>query len=208
MLAHAPVGKSDEELEALLMYCTHYAARRPVPLNIDVPTKSPRGFSHFEAICKLYSTLDLYLWLQVRFPEYFTEKELCLEQKDLVLHHIDQYLQRKQRGGDQEYAHLITYRKTREKMNGKLPAAQHRHILESTLQHLDGVKDHELVITRKERAADSSRGGRGRGRDGHDGRSGGRKRGTGRRASRVDSGEDRECEKRSRGKKAKNRGHH
>lgn len=218
MLAHAPVGKSEEELEALLTYCTHYAARRPVPLDVDVPTRAPRGFPHFEAICKLYSTLDLYLWLQVRYPEYFTEKELCLEKKDLVLQHIDQYLQRRQHGGDQEYTHLITYRKTREKMSGKLPAAEHRHILESTLQHLDSVKDHELVITRKEKPADSSRSssnrGRGRGRDRRGGRGGGRREGRGRAGGRCedrfDSGkeEDGEREKRSYGKKAKNSRRH
>lgn len=206
MLAHAPVGKSEEELEALLTYCTHYAARRTVPLNVDVPTKTPRGFSHFEAICKLYSTLDLYLWLQVRYPEHFTEKELCLEQKEIVLQHIDQYLQRKQ-GGGQEYTHLITYRKIRERMSGKLPAAEHQHILESTLQHMDSVKDHELVITRKEKHANSPRDrdrdhrqGRGQSRDG--GRGGGRGR------SRVDPREDWDWEgrKRSRGKNEDRRG--
>lgn len=151
MLAHAPVGKSEEELAALLAFSEHYAARLPVPLNVNLSLHAPRGFKDFELICAQYGTLDLYLWLQMRFPEYFTEVDLCLQQKELALKHIELFLLRRQSAGIKAYTHLTTYRKIRASVGDKLPAAEHEHIRQSTLQNMESVRQSELVIMRSDK---------------------------------------------------------
>lgn len=69
-------------MTALYNFAATYALKRPVALNVRLQRSHPKDFFEFGELCAKHNILELYLWLSLRFPKYFIEKDLCLEQKD------------------------------------------------------------------------------------------------------------------------------
>ena len=96
-----------------------YAMRRPVALNIRLSRQKPRDLFEFSELCMKHNVLDLYLWLSNRYPEYFVERDLCLQQKAFAIEVIEAsldmpFLQ-------QKFSHSKDYQTVRQNMIDSTP---------------------------------------------------------------------------------------
>lgn len=97
-------------MNTLYQFAATYAQRRPVALNVRIDPTTPRHLDHFTILIDKFDTLELYLWLSLRFPTQFIEKDRCLEQREFTLKLIKQSLVYSLR---QRYSHSSEYRKNR-----------------------------------------------------------------------------------------------
>lgn len=67
--------------------------RKPVALNVRLSRVKPRDVLELSDLCLKHNVLDLYLWLSIRYPEFFVERELCLEQKSFAIECIQESLE-------------------------------------------------------------------------------------------------------------------
>ena len=78
----APIDTSNRDVVlSMLRYVQDFANREPVPVNVRLP--SPRSETYLHKLENCFKILSLYLWLSLRFPDEFVEKdkaELLLEQ--------------------------------------------------------------------------------------------------------------------------------
>lgn len=128
-----------------------YGEGHVVPLGVTVAAVLPQNNLQFSLLCGQFGMLDLYLWLEIRYPLFFRERELCLEQREIALRWIDAYLQHRPASqannpNPASYLHHQTYQEARSRLKGKRPAAQHPHILQSVRQHLSEVAKEDLVL--------------------------------------------------------------
>jgi len=152
-MLHAPLGKSDEEEEQFLDWLHYYAAKRPVPLSVTVPTKLRTANYEFQRLCEQFGMLDLYLWLEMRYPVHFHQREECLEQREIALYWIDQYLQHRpaelvQKTFSKEsyhYQHHMSYKEARQSLGKKRPAKEYPDIYKSVKEHLSNVPTKDLL---------------------------------------------------------------
>ena len=80
-------------MNQLYQFAATYALRRPVALNVRMSRHKPRDVIELSELCLKHNSLDLYLWLSFRFPEFFVEQELCLEQKAFAIMAIEDSLE-------------------------------------------------------------------------------------------------------------------
>ena len=158
-LMHAPLGRSEEEEDQFLEWLHDYAAKRPVSLGVTVPAAMPPNNNEFQLLCSQFGMLDLYLWLEMRYPMHFHQREECLEQREIALHWIDQYLQYRPADSNHtafkssyHYQHHFSYGEIRNKLGTKRPAAEHPHIQNSVKQHIRRVPEKDLLRLRGKHA--------------------------------------------------------
>jgi hypothetical protein len=88
--ASAPVNLNNQiTMHNLYEYAALYACGRPVPLNIRLMKSLPKDLISFRSLCDKHNTLELYLWLSHRFPQYFIEREQCILMKNYAIHMIE-----------------------------------------------------------------------------------------------------------------------
>jgi hypothetical protein len=58
-----------------------------------LPARPPTNVSDLSALCAKHNELDLYLWLALRFPRNFVEKDICQAQERHAISLIDAALQ-------------------------------------------------------------------------------------------------------------------
>ena len=79
-------------MNELYTFAATYAMKRPVRINIRLPSKLPTNMIQFSDLCVKYNILDLYIWLSWRFPQFFVEKETCMQQRAYALALIEETL--------------------------------------------------------------------------------------------------------------------
>ena len=91
---NAPVPIRDpHSMNALYYFAAMYALNRPVTSNIRLPKYPVTDMLEFSSLCSKHNLLDLYLWLSVRFPKIFIERELSLKQRTHSLALIEKSMQ-------------------------------------------------------------------------------------------------------------------
>ena len=77
----APIDTSNRDIVlAMLKYVGHFVKREPVLVNVKLPKATSETYLHKLENC--FKVLSLYLWLSLRFPDEFVERqkaELLLE---------------------------------------------------------------------------------------------------------------------------------
>lgn len=82
VFATAPSNTRDVmSMNQLYHFAATYAMKRPVAINIRLPAHPPQNLVDLSLLCYKYNILDLYAWLAQRFPKYFVEKELSIQQR-------------------------------------------------------------------------------------------------------------------------------
>ncbi len=137
-------------MKQLYTYAAMYAAKRPVPLGIRLPTRLPRALDEFADLCVKHNTIDLYLWLAFRFPKYFIERETALELKKNAISQIERTLSTKTLRDS--YSFRRSYGDMRYKMMKKgdlltLPPAEFgEDIRENTKRFVEMIPRHLRVV--------------------------------------------------------------
>ena len=103
----------------LYRFAAMYAMGRPVALNVRLSRAAPRDVIELSEWCVKHNSLDLYLWLSSRFPNYFVEKDLCAEQKAHAISVIENSLHYPVL--QQKFSHSIDYQKVRQVMMMEAP---------------------------------------------------------------------------------------
>jgi Mitochondrial degradasome RNA helicase subunit C terminal len=80
-------------MTSLYHFAATYAMRKPVALNVRLSRVKPRDVLELSDLCLKHNVLDLYLWLSLRYPEFFVERELCQEQKSFAIECIQESLE-------------------------------------------------------------------------------------------------------------------
>lgn len=158
IFANAPVNsKNFHAMNMLYQYAAAYAQKKPVGLNVRIRRSAPNDFFEFGDLCAKHNILELYLWLSVRYPKYFIERDLCLEQKDFAMELIQQTLSR---GINQDYSHADDYMKEYQNMINSdplfLPPSNYGELRELTRQVMDKLQSKASVVFIKEIVIKSS----------------------------------------------------
>ena len=145
LFSNAPVAIRDHSaMQLLYKFAATYALGRPVGLNIVMNRSVPRDLVEFTDLCAKYNSLELYLWLSLRFPKYFIERDTCLEQKNYALDIIQKTLTSSKLV--QQYSHSYAYRTAREDNARSLPPIEYgEQILQSTKENLKKIANHNLM---------------------------------------------------------------
>lgn len=137
-------------MQQLYSYAAMYAAKRPVPLGIRLPTRLPAALEEFADLCIKHNTIDLYLWLAFRFPKYFIERETALELKKNAISQIERTLSTKTLRDS--YSFRRSYGDMRYKMMKKgdlltLPPIEFgEDIRENTKKNVEMVPKHLRIV--------------------------------------------------------------
>eukprot|EP00601_Ochromonadales_sp_CCMP2298_P008991 CAMPEP_0173197620 /NCGR_PEP_ID=MMETSP1141-20130122/16262_1 /TAXON_ID=483371 /ORGANISM="non described non described, Strain CCMP2298" /LENGTH=797 /DNA_ID=CAMNT_0014122381 /DNA_START=155 /DNA_END=2548 /DNA_ORIENTATION=- len=108
VFSNAPVNiQSAFSMVTLYEYAAKFAMKRPVALNVRLSSSLPSDLDGFSDLCVRHNILDLYQWLSNRFPKYFIEHDLCLEQKSFAIQQIEATLLSSP--VQREYSHGSTY---------------------------------------------------------------------------------------------------
>jgi len=176
LFANAPVNtQSSLNMNLLYQFAATYAQSRPVATNVRIPKVPPRDMVAFTDLCAKHNALDLYLWLSARFPKYFVERDICLEQKAHAVALIEGCLHKSTL--DQEFSHVNSYRKTRTRITaeGNLPPLSYGDVRKSTEVYLSVLekdskelfffphassKDEDSAVRKPFRAGVGEKGGR------------------------------------------------
>ncbi len=82
IFSNAPCNTNDLMIMNMLYtFAATYAMGRPVAINIRLPRGQPKSFLDFQELCAKHSILELYSWLSRRFPKFFVERDICIEQQ-------------------------------------------------------------------------------------------------------------------------------
>lgn len=93
VFANAPVNTRDSlAMNMLYQFAASYAAMKPVALNVRLSRTKARDVKELTELCSKHNVLNLYLWLSFRFPKFFVERDLCLEQKAYAVDLIEKSL--------------------------------------------------------------------------------------------------------------------
>ena len=79
-------------MNELYTFAATYAMKRPVRINLRLPSKLPNTIIAFSDLCVKHNIIDLYIWLSWRFPKFFVEKEICMQQRNYALGLIEETL--------------------------------------------------------------------------------------------------------------------
>ena len=66
-----------------------------VYLDINVPHRPPNNQWQLAELEKIFSIIDVYLWLSLRFPEDFVDRELAIKKADIATRHVTHYLEKR-----------------------------------------------------------------------------------------------------------------
>jgi hypothetical protein len=150
VFANAPVDiRNGISMVLLYQFAATYAMRRPVALNVRLSRQQPKDVLELSDLCSKHESLDLYLWLSFRFPEYFVEQESCLEQKAFAISAIESSLDRPELR--HRFSHSEAYSKMRsemlaEKPDGLPPMTYGSSIRTSTAENLKKIPHGKLHV--------------------------------------------------------------
>ncbi len=146
----APVNTRDTiAMHLLYQFAAQYAMNKPVALNVRLSQNRPRDYFELADLCSKHNVLDLYLWLSSRFPTYFIEREICLQQKAFAVNHIQETLQ------NARFAQSYSYSEEYEDMNksilkltpdGLPPSTHSEEVRKSTRENLDRIRKEDLYV--------------------------------------------------------------
>ena len=147
MFASAPADiRSPVSMTMLYQFAAAYAMRKPVALNVRLSRKKPRDVLELSDLCIKHNTLDLYLWLSIRFPAFFVEQEICKEQKAFAIDCIQGSLESPHL--QHKFSHSNTYQVSRVRMltghNLGLPSLSYGEVRESYLKNMKEIDDADL----------------------------------------------------------------
>jgi hypothetical protein len=115
VFANAPVNTNDSlNMTILYQFAATYAQRRPVACNIRLLRQKPKDVEELAQLCSKHNAIDLYIWLSLRFPKYFVERDLCLEQKAHAVKLIEQSLE--DQLSQAAYSHSLDYMNIRKRL--------------------------------------------------------------------------------------------
>lgn len=97
----------------IYQYAAQYALKRPVAINVRLSEKRPTNVLELNEVCMKHNILDLYIWLSLRFPEWFVEHDKCLEMKQQCIEFIEGALEKEDLG--HKFCHAAEYRMIRSK---------------------------------------------------------------------------------------------
>lgn len=121
--ASAPIQLRDlAMMHKIYNYASLYSKNRPVYLNLRLPKSLPRNVVEFSDLCLKNNTIELYLWLSMRFPMHFIEKELATILMKEAIELITQTLIHRRLINHENDAVASGYRELRQ----KLMSAGHR----------------------------------------------------------------------------------
>jgi Mitochondrial degradasome RNA helicase subunit C terminal len=136
----------------LYQFAATYALKRPVGLNIRLKRTLPESFEEFGILCATHNILELYLWLSLRYPKYFIEHDLCLEQKEYAMAMIQKCLTTGRI--QQDYSHADGYMKEYLAMKkvdpSFLPPAEFGNIREKTARIVESLPQSPSVVFKQE----------------------------------------------------------
>lgn len=93
VFANAPVNTRDSlAMTMLYQFAASYASMKPVALNVRLARSKPRDVLELAELCSKHNVLDLYIWLSFRFPKFFVERDICLQQKAYAVDMIEKSL--------------------------------------------------------------------------------------------------------------------
>jgi hypothetical protein len=149
IFSSAPVNTKDHmSMNLLYGFTSAYALRRPVAMNIRLSKYKPTDVYSFMDLCSKYNALDLYLWLSYRFPKYFIERDLCLQQREFALNLIEKALFSSNL--HQDFSHKSEYVKVREFLLKNypdgLPPDSFGSIRETTAQFIQDYDPSKLLL--------------------------------------------------------------
>ena len=161
MFGTAPVSLRDGLSPRMLYhFAAMYALGRPVPLDVRFTNGKPMNVHELSDLCAKHNVLDLYLWLGIRFPKYFVERDRCLEMKEYALSIIQETLHNAKL--QHQYSHSDNYRRVRDTVEstlGGLPAALPDHIRMRMAKFLSAVDaDQWVVFPNEARSGEQSAG--------------------------------------------------
>jgi hypothetical protein len=146
----APVNTRDTiAMHLLYQFAAQYAMNKPVALNVRLSQTRPRDYFELTDLCSKHNVLDLYLWLSSRFPTYFIEREICLQQKAFAVNHIQETLQ------NARFAQSYSYSEEYEDMNksilkftpdGLPPTTYSDEVRKSTKDNLEKINKENLYV--------------------------------------------------------------
>ena len=120
IFANAPVNTRDHlAMNMLYQFAASYASMKPVALNVRLMRSQPRDVQELSELCSKHNVLDLYLWLSFRFPKFFVERDLCLEQKAYAVALIEKSLDTSLL--QQKFSLAQEYRTIRTKLRASCP---------------------------------------------------------------------------------------
>lgn len=132
----------------LYQFAAAYAMRKPVALNVRLSRKKPRDVLELSDLCIKHNTLDLYLWLSIRFPAFFVEQDVCQEQKAFAIECIQGSLESPHL--QHKFSHSNTYQTSRKKMltgqNLGLPSLSYGEVRDSYLKNIELIDDANLYM--------------------------------------------------------------
>lgn len=133
----------------LYQFAASYAMGRPVALSVRLPSRIPKTVFEIEELCKKHSYLELYLWLSLRFPKFFIEREVCSIQMNHALKMIEAALSNL--GSIKDGAHAETYKRIRENlrktnMDDLPPEKFGKDIRNATKANLSQIRKSSLVM--------------------------------------------------------------
>ena len=133
-------------MNQLYQFAATYAMRKPVALNVRMSRHKPRDVIELSDLCLKHNSLDLYLWLSFRFPEFFVEQELCLEQKAFAIMAIEDSLDA--HSLQQRFSHSQEYQTVRNSvLNGDalgLPPASYGAVRDTYAKNIQSISPIDL----------------------------------------------------------------
>ena len=106
--------REDLSVKMIYHYAAQYALKRPVAINIFLPRNAPAVVEELSDVCTKHNIIDVYIWLSLRFPDLFVEREKALEMKQVAIHLIDAALESSL--SQLRYNHSEKYQQIREKL--------------------------------------------------------------------------------------------
>jgi hypothetical protein len=149
--ANAPANLRDATaMHILYQFAASYAMKRPVALNVRLPSRKPRTVQQIQELCQKHNYLELYLWLGLRYPKFFVEREICQMQKVHALKMIEEALLMISSQGAY-MSPTVGYKKNRDMIHrifpDDLPPIEYGFdIREATKANLLGVDKDKLVL--------------------------------------------------------------
>lgn len=157
--ANAPVNTRDPMMMNIVYhYAAHYALKRPVALNVRLPKDPPKDVLQLTDICLKHNIIDLYIWLALRFPDLFVERDAAIALKAIAINMIESGLESEKL--HHKFNHSEEYRVTREKeMKSNpdlLPPAEWGQVREETRKELAAIDPKYMFVFPKDRGVGTS----------------------------------------------------
>jgi hypothetical protein len=147
--ANAPVNTRDSMMMNIVYhYAAHYALKRPVALNVRLPNEPPKDVLQLTDICLKHNIIDLYIWLALRFPDLFVERDAAIALKAIAINMIECGLESEKL--HHKFNHSEEYKVTREKelrSNPEmLPPADWGPVREETRKELEAIDPKYMFV--------------------------------------------------------------